>query len=181
VTWDPITSPCDYILLASKRSPGIAEVRGASSPRKWDERDGLGITGAFSVFTGRGLAHFSVVLRLYSAQDWQDWHEWKPIVDRLPTRRGGEGKDSGKLAIWHPLLQTLDIKAVGVAEVMQPDQTGDGEWSIEIKFVEFRVPKVTLAKPEGADETTAEAIDPIEENWIKPLTSLLQVERLASE
>jgi hypothetical protein len=179
MTWDPITSPCDYILLASKKSPGIAEVRGASSPRKWDERDGVGITGAALVFKGRGLAHFSVVLRLYSAQDWQDWHAWKPIVDKLPTSRG-EGNDSGTLAIWHPLLQTLDIKAVGVAEVMQPDQTGDGEWSIEIKFVEWRAPKYALAKPEGAVESAA-VVDPIEEEWIKPLTALLQIERMASE
>lgn len=178
MTWDPIASPCDYILLAGKKSPGIAELRGASSVRKWDEREGFGISGAFSVFKGRGLAHFSVILRLYSAQDWLDWYAWKAVVDKLPTRRGGAGKDSGTLDIWHPLLEALDIKAVAVAEVMQPDQTNDGEWSIEIKFLEFRHPKITLAKPEGAAATP---VDPVEEDIIKPLTDAVQLERLASE
>lgn len=176
--WDPIVAPCDYILLSGSRSPGIAEVRGASSPRAWDEREGFGISGSFSVFKGRRLAHFSVVLKLYSADDWAAWYEWKPIVDKLPTRRGGSGKDSGVLDIWHPLLEALDVKAVAVAEVMQPDQTGDGEWSIEIKFIEFRHPKVTLAKPEASE---ADPVDPVEEEVIKPLTDMLQVERLADE
>lgn len=176
MTWDPLVSPCDYITLARRKSPGIAEVSGASSPRKWDEREGYGITGSLSVFKGRGLAHFSVTLKLYTVQDWIDWYAWKPIVDKLPTRRGGGGKDSGALDISHPLLEGLDIKAVGVAEVMQPVQTGDGEWSIEIKFIEFRHPVIALAKPEGAEATP---VDPIEEEWIKPLTEQLQ--RYASE
>jgi hypothetical protein len=174
--WDPIVAPCDYILLGGKKSPGIAEVRGASSPRKWDEREGFGISGSFSVFKGRGLAHFSVILKLYTAQDWADWYAWKPVVDKLPTRRGGGGKDSGTLDIWHPLLEALDIKAVGVAEVMQAEQTDNGEWSIEIKLLEFRHPKITLAKPEGSAATP---VDPVEEEWIKPLTA--QLERLAEE
>jgi hypothetical protein len=179
MTWDPIVSPCDYITLAGNKSPGLAEVRGASSPRKWDEQDGVGISGAVLLFKGRGLAHFSVILKLCSAQDWSDWFAWKPVVDKLPSQRGGEGKDSGALSIWHPLLEQLDIKAVAVAEVMQPEQVGDGEWAIEIKFVEFRRPKYTLAKPDGAD--AAPVLDPIEEEWIKPLTAELQLERLASE
>lgn len=174
--WDPITDPCDYILLAGKRSPGLAEVRGASSPRAWDEREGFGLSGSFSVFKGRRLAHFSVILTLTTPDDWEAWREWKPIVDKLPTRRGGAGKDTGTLDIWHPLLADLDIKAVAVAEVMQAEQVDDGVWSIEIKFLEFRHPKITLAKPEGAAATP---VDPVEENVIKPL--LRELESLAAE
>jgi hypothetical protein len=176
MTWDPIGAPCDYILLAGKRSPGLADVRGASSPRAWDEREGFGLSGAFSVFKGRRLAHFAVHLRLYTPQDWLDWYAWKPLVDKLPTRRGGGGKDSGAMDIWHPVLEALDIRAVAVAEVMQPEQLEAGEWAVEIKFIEFRHPKVTLATPEGS---TATPVDPIEENIIKPLTEQLQ--RLADE
>lgn len=176
VTWDPITSPCDYILLAGIKSPGLADVSGASSVRRWDEREGFGISGAFSVFKGRGLAHFSVKLRLYSDTDWAAWYAWKQIVDKLPTRRGGDGKDSGVLDIWHPLLEGLDIKAVAAAEVMQPEQTDNGEWTIEIKFLEFRYPKIALAKPEAAAATP---VDPVEEKIIKPLTA--QFQSLADE
>ena len=175
MVWNPIADPCDYITLAGQKSPGLADVVGASDARKWDEREGFGLSGSFSVFRGRSLAKFSVMLRLYSEEDWEDWHAWKKLVQKLPTRRGG-GKDSGTLDIWHPLLEDLDIKAVGVAEILQPVQTDHGEWTIEIKFIEFRQPKVTLAKPEGAAATP---VDPIEENVIKPL--LAQVQQLAAE
>ena len=130
---------------------------------------------SFSVFAGRRLAHFSVLLTLTTADEWAEWRTFKPLVDKLPTRRGGSGKDTGNLDIWHPHLEDLDIRAVGVAEVMQAVQTDDG-WQIEIKFIEFRHPKLTLAKPEGA---TATPVDPIEEQVIKPL--LAQVEELAAE
>jgi len=171
MTWNPITDPCDYIKLSDVKSPGLADVSGASSVRRWDEREGFGISGAFSVFKGRGLAHFSVKLRLYSVEDWDGWDAFKPIVDKLPTRRGGTGKDSGVLDIWHPLLETLDIKAVAAAEVMQPEQTDSGEWTIEIKFLEFRYPKIALAKPDAAAATP---VDPVEEQIIKPLIKQLQ-------
>jgi hypothetical protein len=176
VTWDPIADPCDYVLVAGKRSPGLAEVVGAGSPRDWDIRKGYGISGAFSVFTGLSLSKFSVKIRLYTEQDWLDWYAWKPIVDKLPTRRGGSGKHSGNLDIQHPLLESCGIRAAGVEDVSQPEQTGDGEWTVVIKFIEFRHPKIGLARPEGATSTP---VDPIEEEVIKPL--LDQLQRLAGE
>lgn len=176
MAWNPLDAPCDYILLAKRKSPGLAEVVGASSPRKWDELQGPGLSGAFILFRGRGLAHFSVRLRFYTAADWEAWEAWKPLL-KLPTQRYGKGKDSGALEIYHPLLRQLDIKAVAVAEVMQPEQTDHGEWTVEIKFIEFRRPKVTMAKPEGAVDTPA---DPVED-VIEKLTDAFQVEALASE
>ena len=175
MVWNPISAPCDYIKLAGKRSPGLADVVGASSPRMWDKRQGYALSGTFSVFHGCDLAEFSVRLRLYSVADWDAWHAWKPLVDKLPTARGGNGPDSGCLDIWHPLLEDLGIKQVGVAKVKQPDQTDNGEWTIEIEFIEFRHPKVTLAKPESAAATP---VDPIEEQVIKPLMD--QVNKLAA-
>lgn len=174
MTWDPIANPVDYIMLAQKRSPGVAEVVGASSIRKWDD-SGNGM--AWAVYQGRGLARFSVKLKLYTAQDWADWHAWKPIVDKLPKRfAGGNKKASGALEIGHPLLLGLGIKAVAVVEVMQPEQTGDGEWTIEIRFIEFRHPEVAYAKPDGAADTTVP--DPVDD-YISGLVD--QADRLASE
>jgi hypothetical protein len=177
MVWNPYDAPCDYFKLGGKRSPGIAEIVGAASVRNWDKREGYALTGSFSVFRGRGLAEFSARIRLYTIADWDAWHAWKPIVDKLPTSRGGRGPASGCLDIWHPLLEELDIKSVGVAKVKQPEQTGDGEWTIEIEFIEFRHPKVTLAQPDSAASTP---VDPIEEEIIKPLTNKLQVEMAAA-
>lgn len=177
MTWNPIDSPVRYILLKGKRSPGIAAFGGLpSSVRMWDKTQGHGYSGAYSVFRGRDLAEFSVRLTLYTREDWANWYAWKPLVDAVPKRRGG-GKDSGTLDIWHPLLEALDIKAVCVKEVIAPEEGDTGEWTAEIKFMEFRPPKFTLAKPEGAAATP---VDPVEE-FIGELTDKVQVERMADE
>jgi hypothetical protein len=168
MAWDPINDPCDYITLAKVKSPGIAEVRGAGSHRKWDELDALG----HSIYKGRGVARFSVLLRLYDEQDWKDWQAWRHLVDKLPKRLGAvQEKDTGAMDIWHPLLEELDIKAVVVEDLIQADQTDHGEWTIEIKFLEFREPKIVRAKPEGSAATP---VDPVEDLIIKPLINQLQ-------
>lgn len=159
MAFDPITAPVDYILLADQPSPGIAEVVGAASLREWVERNGYGVSGGFSVFQRRKLAHFSVKIRLYTAADWAAWAAWKPIVDKLPTKRGVGGPAAGYLKIDHPILADLDIKAAGVEKVGQPEQTADGEWTIVIDFIEFRAPVITLAKPEGAKATPVDPYD----------------------
>lgn len=171
----PIAAPVDYIVLSGLRSPGIAEVIGASSPREWDVRKGYGLMGAFVVYRGRGLAKFSVRLTFTTAEDWTSWEAWKPLVMTYPRRRGG-GRDSGTLDIWHPILEDLGIGAVCVEDVLQPVPGETGDWNVEIKFLEFRRPKIALAKPEGAKATPT---DPVEDQIIKPLMDQLQ--RLAAE
>lgn len=175
MAFQPLTSPVDYILLSGKKSPGIAEITGAASSRNWDERKGYGLSGAISVFKGRALAKFSVKLRFHTDQDWADWQTWKVIVDKLPTRRGGTTPDSGNLDIWHPILEDLGIKSVGVVEVGQPEQTDNGEWQVVLKFIEYRRPVVALAKPEGSKATP---VDPVDQT-IERLAG--QVQKLAAE
>lgn len=178
MAFDPTTQPVDYIKLAGQKSPGVAEVVGAGSPREWDERKGYGLSGSFSIFKRRELAKFSVRLKLVSQQDFADWATWSKIVLKLPTRRGGNTPASGYLAIEHPMLADLDIKAVGVRNVSQPEQTDHGEWTVTIDFIEFRSPKLTLAKPDGAQATP---VDPNQDlkDQIAKLTDDLQVARAA--
>lgn len=170
--WNPIERPCDHIVLADKRSPGIAEIVGASSPRQWDEREGFGLSGAWLVYKGRGLARFSVRIKLLTVDDWNAWAAFRPLVDAYPKRRHASGKDSGALKIWHPYLEQLDIRAVAVLEVLQPVLSDDGEAIVEIRFLEYRHPKIALAKPGAAD--AGPEPDPIEENVIKPLVNQLK-------
>ncbi len=203
MTFQPITSPVDYALLASQRTPGICEVTAADAPRRWDERRGFGLSGARVVYRGAGLSRPILVLRLYSDQDWEDWHAFKPLVLREPSpqaadvrRRersieaareerteltqaiavnptlGSNSRITDRLAaasrranqptplmairrpraldIWHPILEDLGIRSVVVENVLQPRQTADGEWTIEVKLIEYREPIYTLARPEGS-------------------------------
>lgn len=171
MAWNPLDQPVDYIKLSGQRSPGLAEVSGGSSPLKWDERGGWGLSGSTLVFRGVGLAKFTVRVKLYTADDWAAWDAWRPLVSKPPLGSRARAHD-----IWHPLLEQLEVKAAVVEEVSQPEQTNDGEWTITIKFIEFRKPKVALAKPDSAKATPA---DPIETQIIQPLVN--QFNALATE
>jgi hypothetical protein len=170
MSFNPTTTPVDYILLANRRSPGIAEVNAANSPRRWDERRGYALSGARVVYRGIGLTRPIVTLRLYTDQDWQDWHEWRDLVERPPV-----GERARALDIWHPILEDLQVTSVVVEDVLQPKQTADGEWSIDIKFIEFRRPVRALSVPEGSEERSDDPVD----RYIEQLTS--QVQALAAE
>jgi hypothetical protein len=155
VTFNPITAPVDYVLLAGQRSPGIAEIVGASSPRRWDERRGTYLSGGTWIFRGLGLASFKLLLRLYTEQDWIDWATFRELVQRPPVFERARA-----LEIVHPILEDLGIVAVIVKDVMQPVQTGDGEWTIEIPLAEYRRPQVQVSRQDGTADQPAEPEDP---------------------
>ncbi|WP_437567909.1 hypothetical protein [Sorangium sp. So ce542] len=94
--------PWTVVVLASRRTPGLAEVVGAGSPRDWDERKGYGISGAFLVYTGDGLAKFSVKVYLWEDAHFEEWESFKLIVDK-PAR----GVRPKALDIYHPALDDL--------------------------------------------------------------------------
>lgn len=165
--WNPLQHPIDYILLAKQKSPGIAVVgqgKPADAPSKWDERQGYGLSGAWLFYTGDGLAHFNVLLKLYTVADWNNWHAWKKLVMRRPLTKadaaGGILPRPKALDIWHPILEELGIKSVVVENRIQPQLTDEtGEWTIEIVFAQFRQPKPAFAKPEASQ---AQPVDPLD-------------------
>lgn len=151
MTFDPIRNPVDYIILAGERSPGIAEVHGASSPRRWDERKGYAQSGARVVFRGVGLSRFRVTLKLLTAEDWDGWHEWRNVVQRPPVGERARAKD-----IWHPILEDLGITSAVVEDVLQPEQDDKGEWIAEVRFIEYRapVPRIESIRSSEREELT---------------------------
>lgn len=152
MSWNPIDQPRDWVKLGGQRTPGLCDISGAGSPRRWDERESYGYSGATVVFHGLKLAHFSLRLRFYSAQDWEDWYAFKPSIDKPPL-----GKRQGPLDIEHPLLSQVGITSVVVEDTLSPMQTADGEWTVEIKLIEYRPLKFAIAKP---DNTAAKPVDP---------------------
>lgn len=159
MTFRPLTDPVDYIVLAGLRSPGIATIEGAETPRNFDERRGFGVSFASLRFRGVSLARFKVLLRLYTEKHWDDWHEWKSIVARPSSesnpRRGPiQRLTAPPMEIEHPILSDLGITSVVVENVVQPTQTDDGEWTIEIRCIEYRAPVIALETTEGAADRT---------------------------
>lgn len=146
----------DFILLGGFKSPGLCDVSGAGSPRKWEQRVGYGMGGATSVFLGNQLSEFSVKFRLYGDPkvpdpDWEAWNSFEAaVLQRPPAGAGGKARS---LDIWHPVLERLKIKSVGVTDVGQPYQSDDGEWTIEVKFIQYSKPRIQLAKPDGSKDS----------------------------
>jgi len=161
MTFYPLLDSADKIWLAQRWSPGLCDIEGANSPRNWEEFPGYGWSGALVRFRGIGLAHFSVKLRLYTDQDWIDWAQFKPLVDKPPIGKRPRGKD-----IWHPILVDQGIYSMVVEDLGQPVQTDHGEWTIEIKCIEYRMPKYSLSTPDGTEATP---VDPYEQ-MIEKLT-----------
>ena len=171
MTFNPITQPVDYILLANRRSPGLAVVSNASSPRRWDVRRGYALSGARVVYRGNDLARPVVTLRLLSEDDFSDWHDWRSLLDRPspgPSIRSAITtieirrallRGARPMDIWHPILEDLGISAVVVEDVAQPVQVADGEWNVEIKFIEYRRPIRTLQTAEAPQERPTDPVD----------------------
>jgi hypothetical protein len=169
--YDPILTPVNFIRLQGQKSPGFAEVVGASNPVKWDVRDGPWLAGAYLVGGGRLLAKFTVRIRLYSSQDFADWHRWRPLVQREPYGKRPKAKD-----IWHPWLEMLDVKSAVVEEVGQPEPIDNGAFMIPIKFIEHRRPTLKLLKPTSS---TRQADTDPRSVEIEALTGAVQLESLA--
>lgn len=150
--WNPLKEPRDYAIVAGVRTPGLCDIVGASSPRKWEEIDGYGLSGARLKFKGIGLARFSMKLRLYTDQDWNDWDRFRVLMRKPPL-----GKRPLAKLIVHPQLAEVGVTAFVVEELMAPERTDDsGEWTIEIKCIEFRLPTPALSKPDAAEATPAD-------------------------
>lgn len=154
-SWDPITQPIDYFILTNKKSPGIGEIVGANSPRKWDEQQSFGWSGATLRFAGLGLSKFDAKVRLYTVADWAAWNDdFEPLMIKPPA-----GRKPKALNIWHPFLVSKQIFSVVVADVIGPVQIDDGVWEHTIQFVQHRERRFQLAKPDAAK---AEPKDPID-------------------
>lgn len=130
-----------YIVLSGRRSPGVAHVRGAGSPRKWDTPGGYGIDGSSTVYTGAGLARFDVDIRLWEPEHFIEWNLFARILDKPKARQ------AGGLGIRHPLVNgpPLYITSVVVEDVSQFEDNGFGLFVCTIKLLEFRQGKQTGA------------------------------------
>jgi hypothetical protein len=136
-------------------TPGVCEIVGASSPRKWEESTGPGLSGAILWYRGIALSHFSLRLTLYTVDDWTAWESFRGLVKRPAIGKFGRAMD-----IEHPILAELGIVAVVIEDVRAPDQVENGVWMIEIMLIEYR--RLTAAQGK-ADGAAADEHDPVED------------------
>ena len=156
MTFAPIANPIDKITIKGQECPGLAEITGGSTPRKWEQRKGFGMSGAWLKYLGRDLAKFSILIRLSTDQECADWVAFYNAILKPPaTRRSAEATRG--LEVSHPVLDILDIHSFVPEDVSQPTQIEDGLWQVEIKAIEYRGrPKAQLATLDGSDTTATE-------------------------
>lgn len=166
--WNPLTEPRDRCLIGGHITPGICDIEGADSPRNWDEIRGPGLSGALLRFRGVMPSHFAIKFRLYTPLDWADWNAFQTLVAKPPYGKRPRGLD-----IVHPLLEPLGIRAIVVENVLAPEQTNDGEWTVQLKVIEYRKRKsVPQAKVEGSQQTPTDPYEQIEAEQSKTIDAL---------
>lgn len=155
MTWDPLTSPIDWFLLAGKKSPGLSAIDRPNSPRKWDEQSSFGWSGATLRFAGIGLSKYSIRVRLYTKEDWRIWNEeFEPLLLRPPA-----GKKPRAQVIWHPFLLAKQIFATVIEDVVGPEQVDDGVWEHVIECKQYRERRYQLAKPDAVKDEPKDPVD----------------------
>lgn len=136
-----------YFTLAGQKSPGVCRfTKPANSPRSWDVRHGYGFSGAFVVYTGTGLAKFSIAIELWEAEQFNaPWLNFAKLLAK--PERSSILKSA--LGIVHPLISMppWSIKTVVVEDVNQFTSDDTGLFTCTIDFLEYAPPKRALQRP----------------------------------
>lgn len=143
----------NYIVLGKAGiivpSPGLAVVKKAGSPRKWNEMVGYGVDGASLVYAGTGLSSFDVDIFIWKEpQHWVEWEIFAPLLAKPIPLPLGLAAPEFALSIQHPVLNAKpwDIQRVVVEDVSSWEQDDFGKWGLTIKFKAYRKPKPVLVK-----------------------------------
>lgn len=142
----PLPVQGDSILLMGVQSPGTCKIRGAGSPRHWDERPGYGIEGGNSVYTGKGLAKFDVDFYAWTVEHFLFWEVFARLTLVLPSK----AIIPLSMGIVHPLLNAppLNINQVVVTNVTQFEEVDEtGLYMRTVSFLEYKKAKPFIAKP----------------------------------
>ena len=163
MSFHPLESPEDTVLLAGREVPGLVEIKGLSAPRDWDERRSYGMIGARLRYLGQKLSRFTLVVRLYTEEHWDAWRDFSELVRRLPPPDGRLVSSTATipqlmralygranpLRIRHSLLEEYRVRQVVVEDVTQPSVDEAGVWTIEIKLIQYEKPLRVLSTVGG--------------------------------
>ncbi len=155
----------DYIVLGGFPSPGLAVVKNAGTPRKWDVREPTYMSGGTCIFIGEALATFDVDIFCWETAHFVAWQFFAKMTLAPP---GGQFGLPISRSIQHPALNDypLTISQVSVTNVSQweQDPDGGGLWCRTISFLQYRAPKPAAAKvfegPPGSPVVVPPPIDP---------------------
>jgi hypothetical protein len=152
MTFNPLRSPVDYIVLSGKQSPGIATLAGWEDVRKWDERRGYAMSGANLLYRGRPLARGTVSFYFTTDADFDAWRTFKTLLQPPPpmtisTTGLFPVVRARVLSIVHPQLDEINVHRVVIEKVAQPTQDDSGGWTVVVSMIEWNPPARALSRP----------------------------------
>jgi hypothetical protein len=178
-SWDPLEHSINKVWLAQMWSPGICDIEGADSVRKYESVEAYGESGALLNFKGVDAARFRIRLRLYTSADWSDWQSFRLRIFAPPTDTKPQALD-----VWHPLLWDQGIHRLVIENFVQPIQTDDGVWTAELRCIEWRMLQPALTRVAGSKATANDPEPgptplPASKNQMLIASLLKQVQELA--
>lgn len=157
----------DYVVISGIASPGLAVIKGADTPRKWDIREAYGASGASTVLIGRNVSQFDIDFYAWEPEHFVFWELFKKAIE-LPETVGRATGLQPSLSIQHPTLSEIGILSVGVKNLTawEQDSDGGGLWMRTLSLVQFKKPIPFVAKqlegPPGDPLVVAPPVNPQE-------------------
>lgn len=146
---DPKSSALNVVVVNGLPSPGRATITGAAVPYKYDIKEGYGLSGATTVFHGRGVAKFTLTIDLWDRLHFLAWPLFKKLLEppkpALPL----------VVSMDHPILSDQGITKVAVESMGALERQSNGLWRCTIQLLEWRPPLPAIVKPRGAIPSVA--------------------------
>jgi len=163
VTFNPLEDPNDSVYINDRLVPGIVVIKGLNAVRDWEERRAFGMMGSRLRLKGVKLSHFSLIVKLYDEDQWNDWIEFWPIIRRPPPPTRSQLSAITSLPAMHrvirtqappmdirnPILEEYRITRVVVEDVISPIEDPTGFWTVEIKLIQYQPPQRVLSTSGG--------------------------------
>jgi hypothetical protein len=177
--------PVDYFVLAGVPSFGVLDsaqpFRTPDMPRMFDKRQGYGLSGAHLFYRGLDLSNFSAVMHVVTrdidrfVRTDLDYLAFHALLMQLPKTN----VTFKSLDIQHPILLDVGIKSVVVVNHLAFTQTGDGQWTKEVRFSTNNPLKPIIAKAFGT--TTRPVAQTEDEKRVQALGDQVAAQRQAYE
>lgn len=142
---DPSSQELNFVVVNGVQSPGRAQLTQVKAPYNWDVQPGYGLSGARTIYRGRGIAKPQLTLAFWEREHFIAWPAFRKLIEPPKTSK------PFVVQMRHPLLSDAEIEAVSVESIGAPERApGGGLWLVQIQLIEYRPPAPVLVKPRGA-------------------------------
>lgn len=173
---NPLRDPrvYDFIELAGRENPGIAQVTGFKRPFGWDVKKGKGVKGATLTLGDYPPAEGSIKFLLWLEEHFEQWDEFVEIFQYDRNKKAAPAVD-----IWHPHLAAIGVDSVVCKEIGQMVHEGKQLYTVTVDLIEYWPPpkKSAVSTPSGSktgtDKKPGASDDPIADAQQAQIAKLL--------